>query len=514
MTYKEKLDIFTFLVPIFNLEGDRLENFKFVLSKLVETEANILVVEQVPDKRKKTIPKELCKKLNVDYLPVKVDDTYIHKSKLINIGTDHIKTEFVWVNDSDCYIKFREVINLIDFRYNFIQPYKVGKYLEEQESIKIRNNEKVNIDFSYIKDKGHHIFTGTYSYVGMFGALSFIYKKEDFYSIGKMNENYRGWGLEDNSLCRRMFEYSKLRLNILNIYAIHLYHPRNIFADKLRDYNGDTAKNIKVYEKEFNNKYTIINEELRDYYTNFFEGDKKISIIGLSRSGTTHLLTGISLGNNLICYGEFVNTYGLTTVSTDNMQKMNQPFIDKLNNNIDLEKYIDLIYQKNNICTKHVVDNNYGANVFIKDGDEFQNTCFQKIIQHSNKVLITTRFNFLDWITSHMLANHQSKWCYDQGDYTEGITKISKKRFNYLYDIWYKYHFNTLCKLKELCDKNNKNYLVVDYDDINNESFLNDRLHELGINKFTTILKKQKKKPNEKYITNYDQVKEWYSKKV
>jgi len=239
MTYKEKIDKFTFLVPIFNLEGDRLENFKFVLSKLAETQANILVVEQVKDKRKKSTPEGLCKKLNVDYLPVKIDDTYIHKSKLINIGTDYIKTEFVWVNDSDCYIKFREAINLIDFRYNFIQPYKVGKYLEEQESIKIRNNEKVNIDFNYKKlhETNQHIVPGTLHYVGMYGALSFIYNKKDFYSIGKMNEDYTGWGLEDNSLCKRMFKYSGLRLNVLNIHSIYLHHSRgnfvNIFNGKM-----------------------------------------------------------------------------------------------------------------------------------------------------------------------------------------------------------------------------------------------------------------------------------------
>lgn len=271
MTYKEKLDKFTFLVPIFNLDGDRLENFKFVLTKLIETEANILVVEQVQDKRKRTIPKALCKELNVDYLPVKVDDIHIHKSKLINIGTDHIKTEFVWVNDSDCYIKFREAIKLIDFRYNFIQPYKVGKYLEKEESIKIRNNEKVNIDFNYkrLYETEQHIVPGTLYYVGMYGALSFIYNKDGFYSIGKMNEDYTGWGLEDNSLCKRMFEYPGLRLNVLNIYSIHLYHPRGNFAEKLRDEN--TIKNIEIYEKEFNNNYIATNNMLRDYYTKLFK---------------------------------------------------------------------------------------------------------------------------------------------------------------------------------------------------------------------------------------------------
>ena len=96
--------------------------------------------------------------------------------------------------------------------------------MEEEESIKIRNNEKVNIDFNYKKlhETGQHLVPGTLYYVGMYGALSFIYNKKIFYSIGKMNEDYTGWGLEDNSLCKRMFEYSRLKLNVLNNYSIHL----------------------------------------------------------------------------------------------------------------------------------------------------------------------------------------------------------------------------------------------------------------------------------------------------
>ena len=512
MTYKEKLDKFTFLVPIFNLEGDRLENFKFVLSKLVETEANVLVVEQVPDKRKKTIPKEVCKKLNIDYLPVKVDDTHIHKSKLINIGTDHIKTEFVWVNDSDCYIKFREAIELIDFRYNFIQPYKVGKYLEKEDSNRIRNNEKVNVNFRYREYKENPmIVPGVLQHAGMYGALSFIYSKVHFLKIGGMDEDYTGWGWEDNDLCMRMFLYDSLKFNVLNIYSIHLYHPRCNLNKQLQV--KSSQNNLNTYTKKFNGSHIEIDNRIKNYYTNFFEKNEKISIIGISRSGTTHLLTGIASANNLITYSEFVNAYGLQLVRNNN-QANNRPFIDKFNNNIDLEQYIDLIYQNINICTKHIIDDDLGANAFKKDLDEFHNTCTQKIIQHSNKILITTRFDFLDWVTSWAVANYQSKWNYFEGEYTEGITKISEEFFNSIYEKWYRYHFDTLYKLKELCDKNNKNYIVVDYDDINNESILNKKLHELGINKFIPKLKKQKKKTNEKYITNYDQVKEWYSKKV
>ena len=115
MTYKEKLDKFTILIPIFNLErdGNRLDNFKYILNKVLESRCNILVVEQVLNKDEDTISKQICKNLNVDYHPVEVNDTCIHKSKLINVGTDRIQTEFVWVNDSDCYIKFKKAIRQI-----------------------------------------------------------------------------------------------------------------------------------------------------------------------------------------------------------------------------------------------------------------------------------------------------------------------------------------------------------------------------------------------------------------
>jgi hypothetical protein len=51
MTYQDKLDRFTFLIPIFNLKDERLKNFKFVLSKIKEVTKNILVVEQVKIKK-------------------------------------------------------------------------------------------------------------------------------------------------------------------------------------------------------------------------------------------------------------------------------------------------------------------------------------------------------------------------------------------------------------------------------------------------------------------------------
>jgi hypothetical protein len=115
MTYQDKLDKFTFLIPIFNLKDERLDNFKFILPKIKEITDNILVVEQVKNKKDRSEAYNFTKSLGIEYLPVKVNDDHIHKSKIINVGTDKIKTEFVWVNDSDCYLKFKKVIELLRF---------------------------------------------------------------------------------------------------------------------------------------------------------------------------------------------------------------------------------------------------------------------------------------------------------------------------------------------------------------------------------------------------------------
>jgi len=254
MTYKEKIDKFTFLVPIFNLEGDRLENFKFVLSKLAETEANILVVEQVKDKRKKSTPKELCKKLNVDYLPVKISSNAMNKSMIINHAVDIINTEFVWVNDVDCYLKFNKIIKLLDFTKDFIQPYTAISFLIKKISKKIKNNQKCSIEFN----KSPHDIVGC-----MYGALSFIFSKKAFLDIGGMDEDINLYH-EDTELCYRIIQ-SGYNIDILkNEFGIHLYH--NYESNK----SNIIMQNANKIETKYNTPLHIIRLHIQQYYDRIF----------------------------------------------------------------------------------------------------------------------------------------------------------------------------------------------------------------------------------------------------
>ena len=500
MTYQDKLNKVTFLIPIFNIKDERLKNFKFVLSKIKEVTDNILVVEQVGNKKERSEAYEFTKSLGIEYLSVKVDDKHIHKSKIINVGTDNIKTEFVWVNDSDCYLKFKKVIEQLDLeRSNFIQPYNVAKYIEKEDTDKIINNEPVNIEFNYSKlhETGQHIVPGTLYYVAMYGALSFIYRKYAFKKIGAMNEKYTGWGLEDNSLCMRMF-MSGLTFDIINQVGIHLYHPRGNYKEKLEC--NRTLNNIKVYEEEFKDIYTDSHQRLRDYYTSAFS--EKLLILGIERSGTNLLIETISKLAKLFDFVEPLGNYGLYEYKYINYE------------NFNLDSYLSFFTSKPNSCIKHLDSNNLippsNFNISAKKYKQYASDTF---IKNSTKIIITTRFNFMDWIVSYTLASRENNWI--NKEYQSSF-KITKREFYLCYKIWNNYHNSRLPEFINKLKVNNKKYKVVDYDDLCagsgdfSDIALNITYEDILIN---ANIPKQKTKSNSQYISNYDELLSWYNEK-
>lgn len=491
-----KLDKFTFLIPIFNLKNERYENFKYVLSKIKEVTDNILVVEQVKDKRP-TKSKKYTESLEVDYLPVLINDDSIHKSKLINIGTDNIQTEFVWVNDSDCYLKFQKVIDQLDFRHNFIQPYDVGKYILKEETEKIFNGESVQIEFAYskLKETGQHITPGTLYYVSMYGALSFLYKKKAFYAIGGMNEKYTGWGLEDNSLCMRMFEYKDSKLDIINLSGIHLYHPRQGYEGE--QYNPRTINNVSLYEEEFNNKSRVLHDRLAEYYKK--RDETKIAIIGIERSGTNLLCGALSQILGLSEFIEPFHIYGLIDQRPDCLK------------NANLNSILDFYFKKNKYCIKHLDSESTCADQFNMTRSNYRLFLKDRIIKEANIIIICTRYNFMDWVTSFLLANNNKEWY--NIEYTTIDHIIEETTLNYMFELWWSYHYQHIQNTIKLCKQYNKKYKIVDYDDI---TCKDDNFNDINIDiTYREILsntpaRKQKIKENSYYIKSYEEIKQWY----
>lgn len=209
----------TFIIPIFNLDEDRIENLKFVLSFILKTNKKVVLAEQTVFPRS-NITNHLIDIVSGQYESNFKHELYfnssslIHKSGIINWATKNfVNTKYVWVNDVDFYMKFDSALNA-DWAKNFIKPYSVAKKLSKNESEKIKTKNPISINFS----------DPSTNYISLYSALSFIFNKEEFLEIGGMNEKYFGWGQEDVEFNNRVSALG-IAVQELDFKGIHLWHP-------------------------------------------------------------------------------------------------------------------------------------------------------------------------------------------------------------------------------------------------------------------------------------------------
>lgn len=213
-------DDVTFIIPVFNLTPSREKNLWYTVSKILQTDCNVIIVEQ---KQQASPNNNITQKLlkyphpenRVSYYDLYIDDSRIHKSKLINFGVEKCNTKFGWVNDIDCYLKFKDFISDIDTDHKFIQPFTVVKDLSKDETEDLLRDKKIAINFGDAEVR----------HIQMYGAQSFIFDIEAFHSIGGMDEEYTGWGLEDYDFFYRVYKTGADIKVLDNIYGCHLWHP-------------------------------------------------------------------------------------------------------------------------------------------------------------------------------------------------------------------------------------------------------------------------------------------------
>ena len=192
----------------------------------MQTGCNVIISEQV-NNRCNTLPDIFS---DTTHIKTYIDDDKIHKSTLINIGTDLAETPYIWVNDIDCYLHFSKILDTLQLSDNFIQPFEVVKDLTETETQHILEGAPTHIRFH-----GEDIFNNTSSseylrQICLYGALSFIFNKNAFMEIGMMDEAYTGWGLEDTDLCIRAEAHSGIHI-VRTSLGVHLWHTREACID-------------------------------------------------------------------------------------------------------------------------------------------------------------------------------------------------------------------------------------------------------------------------------------------
>jgi hypothetical protein len=250
-------DDITFVVPIYKLKGNRLKNLMFILPHIAVTGCKIIIAEQIddPQENKSVIPGLIKSLKTVQYVawPKKFDndvEKHFHRTALINYITQfYVKTEWVWVNNADAYLKWHELLFWLDPVYDFILPYKQCKRINEDTTKSIIKGEKVDIDF--LDPLG--------AFECCYGDHSFLYRKDVFLTNGGFDENFLGSRYEGLDLYR-MLILKNVPIQKIHAQAIHMFHDvdedvynktRAIHAVKLEAKFGRQGQSLETMEVNF-----------------------------------------------------------------------------------------------------------------------------------------------------------------------------------------------------------------------------------------------------------------------
>lgn len=197
------------ILPIYNLLGDRFNNFCFILKSLYELidTCEIVVVEQTSGNP--NIQRFLYKYPKTKHISVDVGEVF-NKSKLINHGIKQLDTEYIWIVDGDFYTDFAYVLSNVTKFTDFTRPFSKTIMLTENETESLQELNYITITRDEYKTNKSD------------GKFSFIIKRSAFLESGMMNESFIGWGFQDlDFIENRLIECEKSYIDIL---AFHQYH--------------------------------------------------------------------------------------------------------------------------------------------------------------------------------------------------------------------------------------------------------------------------------------------------
>lgn len=241
------------IIPIYRVVGQRFENFVFNLNRIesVDEIDEIIIAEQSSDYNVYLdISNEKIKHHVFD-----IDSGVFYKTKLLNMAAEVSSGDWLWFHDADIYIPFKKIIsemNNFNSEKDAFSPYTSIINLDKSESETFVFDKKLKIG----KEDGDRFFTD-------FAGGSFAIKKDKFYSIGKWDEQFVGWGFEDKDMsfrCKRLLNIQELE----NI-GVHLYHE---VGDK-----SNANNNKKIYES---NKEKFFSSKKKIYFNNLQYNYKKI----------------------------------------------------------------------------------------------------------------------------------------------------------------------------------------------------------------------------------------------
>ena len=233
---------FTFVIG-FRYKADRISLLRRTLD-WVNTfkDVEVILVEQ--DKHSKIEHLNLsCK-----HIFVKSDKPY-NRSWAFNVALRRANSDVIVFGDSDLIMNQEQLINAIKGLkdYDMISPYNKVVDLTPQESGQATENIlKIDRDGRGQNDNQK---------INISGGIA-IFKRESIVKIGGWNENFVGWGAEDDEITIRVKKYLKWAEAEGSCY--HLYHDRP--APDKNDYNKNLNLLKSIYELTDEQRVVMINK--------------------------------------------------------------------------------------------------------------------------------------------------------------------------------------------------------------------------------------------------------------
>jgi glycosyltransferase involved in cell wall biosynthesis len=247
---------FSYIIAYRN-SADRIKNITAILKWISKFDCEIIIVEsdQVSNLT------ELKKEFNFNH--IFLENNYpFNKSWCFNVGWKNAKTDRIVFGDADLIMEDNELINSVNLleQYECVNPYSSVIDLEELETKEYLDT----INFESLKSiqrsgRGEE----DHQKVPMCGGI-IMFKKEALEKIEGWNEDFWGWGAEDDCMSIKC----KLFLRNENVKAkcYHLFHQK---APVVREFY---FRNLQIYNY-------FLNLKKEDYQPYFNSIKGKIGLI-------------------------------------------------------------------------------------------------------------------------------------------------------------------------------------------------------------------------------------------
>jgi predicted glycosyltransferase involved in capsule biosynthesis len=201
---------------------------------------------------------------------VKNDHTY-YRTRALNIGIKMAQSDIVVSLDTDCIVpidSIKKCAKELRDGATVAWPYN-GYFIDtsfETHNLFIRTHYDYNLLLSGLEEnyqmplsssyKGYHVRCTSSDHLGTGGIVMF--NKDLFIKTGGYNENFIGWGCEDNEIVTRLNKLNHKTYRDTNIKSIcfHLFHRNAQRAENpFFQHNSNEWDKIKKINKEDLEKY-------------------------------------------------------------------------------------------------------------------------------------------------------------------------------------------------------------------------------------------------------------------